>query len=167
MKKVWQAIDGLVLDEKSWCKEYEELLAKAEAAVESIKFREITEGWNQDPEPIKKHDPEIIWKAWSDFLAVVSELVVWSGSYTEYAQYPGSDPRDIEENLLGQLEKYSKEHMNVYPVALWNDWPGFWAIRRKFEAVNFENGEEYVGSFGTKGAEGREMFLDMIKESKI
>lgn len=166
MKKVYQAIDGLILDKKSWCEEYEALLSKAEKAVEQVNFRVIELGWNLDPKPIKQHDPEIIWKAWYNFLEVVKELIVWSGSYTEYSQHPGAEPRDIENDLLEQLTRYQNEHLNIYPVALWNEWPGFWDIRRKFEAINFENGEEYVGSFGAKGSEGRKSFLDYINESK-
>ena len=166
MKLVWQAEDGELFDEEEWCREYEELLERAIDAIKPIKFRVIEKGWNLDPEPIKQHPLEVVHKAWSDFLEVVKDLIVWSGVYTEYQNEYSSEPRDIEQNLLDQLDKYSKEHKAVYPVALWGSWPGFRGISQKFESINMENGEEYVGSFGQRGMEGRREFLEMIKESK-
>lgn len=86
--------------------------------------------------------------------------------YTEYQSEYDTEPRDIQQNLLDQLDKYSEEHRAIYPVVLWNDWPGFRGISQKFESINMENGEEYIGSFGQKGMEGRKQFLKMIEESK-
>lgn len=166
MRQVWQALDGELFEEEQWCKEYEGLLEKALKAIEPIKFRTIEHGWNLDPEPIKQHPLEVVHKAWSDFLGVVKELILWSEMYTEYQNDFDPSPRDIQQSLLDQLDKYSEEHRVVYPIALWNDWPGFRGISQRFEAINMENGEEYIGSFGQKGMEGRKQFLEMIEESK-
>lgn len=166
MKRVYMADDGTIFEKRNWCLEYEELLRAAEKAVSKIKFREIVPGWNLDPEPIKLHKKEDIWEAWSAFLEIVKELVLWSGEYKEYKSWPDDEPRDIEEKLVGWLDEYSKEHQNIFPIALTGSWNGFNRIRQKFEAINFENGEEYVGSFGTKGMEGRREFLRSIKDDR-
>lgn len=164
MRICYKAEDGVVFYKKKDCFEYEELLKRAQNAVKDIKFREVKEGWNNDPDPIKFHDKEEVWKAWSEFLSVVKDLVTWCGMYRDYKSYETDEPRDIESTLLEQLERYSTEHRNVYPISLTSEgWYGFDAIRRKFEAVNFENGEEYVGSFGTRGMEGRKSYLEMIE----
>ena len=167
MERVYRAIDGTIFEKRNWCLEYEELLRAAEKAVENIKFREIKPGWNLDPEPIKNHEKEDIWDAWARFLEITKELVVWSGVYKEYIPHPGAEPEDIEEKLLTQLSKYSEEHLNIFPISLSEySWPGFLEIRRRFASINFENGEEYVGSFGNRGMEGRKDYLKMIEDGR-
>ncbi len=166
MKQVWQADDGKLFEDKQWCEEYESLLKRAEKAIEPVKFRVIREGWNLDPEPIKKHPVEVVHKAWSDFLEVVKELVVWSEVYTKYQSFYEDEPRDIQQTLLDQLDKYSKEHRVLFPIALKSMWPKFREIAQKFESLNMENGEEYVGSFGIHGMEGRREFLKVIENKE-
>lgn len=165
MKKVWQARDGAIFGEKQACAEYEELLGKAEQAISGIKFRELTEGWNLDPEPIKQHDKQEIWDAWTKFCEASKELVEWAAAdYEEYQPYPEQPARNIKDSLLEQLDRYSTEHKNLYPLSITSyGWLGFTQIRRKFEAINFENGEEYVGSFGTRGMQGRKEYLESLK----
>jgi hypothetical protein len=165
MKVVYQARDGVTFDKRKWCLEYEDLLDKADRAISSIKFRSPNDYWVTNP--IIQHEKKDIHKAWSEFLKVVKELVVWSGMYIDYHDPYSSDtdPVNKEEVILEILDKSIKENRNIYPVTLSGTWFGFDQIRRKFEAVNFDTGEEYIGSFGTS-PDGRDCYLRMVKEEQ-
>ena len=165
MKVVYQARDGVTFNKRKWCLEYEDLLDKADRAISGIKFRSPDDYWVTNP--IIQHEKKDIYRAWSEFLKVVKELVVWSGMYIDYRD-PYSynpDPVNKEEEILSKLDRSIKEHRNIYPTTLSGTWIGFDQIRRKFEAINFDTGEEYIGSFGTSLG-GRDSYLRMVKEEQ-
>ena len=72
------------------------------------------------------------------------------------------EPENKEEWILGIIDGWKEKHHCCFPIRL-HDFYGFHAIFRKFEAINFDNGEEYIGSFGSCG-DGRERYLEMVKE---
>ena len=163
MKICYRADDGVVFYKKKDCKEYEELYNKALKTIEGFNFRDPDDDWVLNP--IIQHDKEEVWKVYNNFLDVTKELALWTNYYKHYKvnEYDEEEEAENKEEwILGIIDGWKEKHHCCFPIRL-HDFYGFHAIFRKFEAINFDNGEEYIGSFGSCG-DGRERYLEMVKE---
>ena len=157
MRKVFMATDGTLYKKAKYCRQYERFLRRAQATISGL-------GMRGDDEPItgeiKQLDLPRVLAAWREFVNIIIQLVEWSGELQYYIPYSGASPMNVQERTITLLNKYRDNNENILPIAVKDKWAGISYIYRKFEAVNFDNGEEYCGSFGVN--KDREGFLRLF-----